>query len=200
VIEGTGPYPHITYATHAGAPLMGTRILVDQLGLPGDDTSDYVNPAWIAGPPVNYDTSTFTFGTLERARRVWLANSEGYITFGLPANGVTAGVTATTDGRAGVIAAGRGQETQLGAYDEVAGVFKFPARGQIDGAGNVQLGFFNVGTLVNQPTATGDVHISAGGSAAAALIDTRFTGGLGATGYTTGDVVLALKQLGLLAL
>jgi hypothetical protein len=56
-------------------------------------------------------------------------------------------------------------------------------------------------TPIDQPTAP-TVHNVAGGVAGATgplFRDTTFTGGTGTTAYTVGDVVSALKALGLIA-
>ena len=50
-----------------------------------------------------------------------------------------------------------------------------------------------------QPTATGNVATSAAGSTTAVYVNTTFTGGSGSTAYTVGDIVKALKALGLIA-
>lgn len=62
-----------------------------------------------------------------------------------------------------------------------------------------QVGFFTIGAnnAVSQQTATGaSGYASVGGSAVSS--DDTFTGGSGATAYTIGDIVLALKNYGLL--
>ena len=46
--------------------------------------------------------------------------------------------------------------------------------------------------------AAGHAETTAPGSGAEAHVDTSYTGDLGATSYTVGDIVNALKQLGLL--
>lgn len=286
-IEGAGPYPHVRYAVDAAAPIIGTRLLLDQLNLPGDDTSDFVQPYWLqstavvygsesprlpaagqtlvlnaadvafgavadltavaaainaaaiprisaavantgalaitcTGSPAGvlalsgsaaaglgfttgttdaasyYDHCRVSFGSLERAVNQWAANSEGYINFGLNMNGATAGAGATTGGQANLTSVGRGQTVQMSCYDPEAGAFTFPARGGLDASGKVLLGFYNIGTLVSQPTAAGHAETTAPGSGAEAHVDTSYTGDLGATSYTVGDIVNALKQLGLL--
>lgn len=58
-----------------------------------------------------------------------------------------------------------------------------------------QIGAYGV-TPVTQPDAVG----VGAGNATAVVIDTTFTGGVGASAYTLGDIVLALKQLGLIAM
>ncbi len=58
------------------------------------------------------------------------------------------------------------------------------------------LGFYN-GALVAQPTASGaSGYSSVGGTAV--LSNDRFTGGIGSTAYTIGDIVKALKQVNLI--
>ncbi len=60
------------------------------------------------------------------------------------------------------------------------------------------LSFFGV-TAVTQPTAAGNTTTVTAGSTTAVYVNTTFTGGTGSTAYTVGDVVKALKSLGLIA-
>lgn len=59
-------------------------------------------------------------------------------------------------------------------------------------------GFF-AKTPVAQPTAGGVVAGGAAGAGAAILRDSTVTGGVGSAAYTIGDIVAALKSLGLIA-
>lgn len=59
-------------------------------------------------------------------------------------------------------------------------------------------GFFGA-TPVAQPDTTGTTTGFTAGSGTAVLDDSTFTGDTGSTAYTIGDVVKALKDLGLLA-
>jgi hypothetical protein len=61
-----------------------------------------------------------------------------------------------------------------------------------------KLGFFNA-TPVEQRATTGTVTGFTAGAGTAVLDDSTFTGSTGATAYTIGDVVRALKELGFLA-
>lgn len=61
-----------------------------------------------------------------------------------------------------------------------------------------KLGFFNA-TPVVQPSGSGSVTVSAAGSTNTVFRNTSFTGGLGGSAYTIGDIVAALISLGLLA-
>jgi parallel beta-helix repeat protein len=69
---------------------------------------------------------------------------------------------------------------------------------KIGTAVNQRLGFFNT-VPVTQPTATGVTSGYTAGSEASVTVDGSFTGTLGTTKYTIGDIVGALKSLGLLA-
>lgn len=60
------------------------------------------------------------------------------------------------------------------------------------------LGFF-AATPVTQPSTTGTTSGHTAGASTGLKVDDTFDGGLGGSAYTVGDVVRALKQLGLLA-
>ena len=53
-------------------------------------------------------------------------------------------------------------------------------------------------TPVVQPTAATNVHTVAAGATTAAYVNTTFDGSIGSTAYTVGDLVAALKTLGLI--
>lgn len=61
-----------------------------------------------------------------------------------------------------------------------------------------KLGFFNAAPVVQQNTTGTTTGFTAGGGTAA-KDDSTYTGDTGATAYTVGDVVRALKKLGFLA-
>ena len=50
-----------------------------------------------------------------------------------------------------------------------------------------------------QPTAAGNTTVVTAGSTTAVYTNTTFSGGTGTTAYTVGDIVKALKALGLIA-
>ena len=69
---------------------------------------------------------------------------------------------------------------------------------QVQSNGSVALvGLFGA-TPVVQPATTGTTTGYTPGTGTAVTIDGTFTGGSGSTAYTVADIVLALKQLGLL--
>lgn len=78
--------------------------------------------------------------------------------------------------------------TQLG----IAGIM--PASGVGD-----KISFFGA-TPVIQPATTGNTHTVTAGSVTNVFVNTTFDGSLGTTAYTVGDLVVALKNLGLIAL
>lgn len=65
---------------------------------------------------------------------------------------------------------------------------------------SAQIGFFGA-TPVSQPgSPSGNTHTPTAGSTTAVYVNTTFDGGLGSTAYTVGDLVVALKNLGLIAM
>lgn len=65
-------------------------------------------------------------------------------------------------------------------------------------APNTKAGFFGA-TPAAQPTSATNVHTVAAGATTAVYVNTTFDGSIGATAYTIGDIVAALKTLGLIA-
>lgn len=61
-----------------------------------------------------------------------------------------------------------------------------------------QVGFFSA-TPVAQPATTGTTTGFTAGAGTAARVDSTYTGNTGTAAYTVGDIVKALKDLGLLA-
>ena len=61
-----------------------------------------------------------------------------------------------------------------------------------------KLGAFGA-TPAAQPTAADNVHTVAAGATIAVYTNTTFDGSIGTTAYTIGDLVAALKTLGLIA-
>jgi len=60
------------------------------------------------------------------------------------------------------------------------------------------IGFYGL-TPVTQHNSNGEVTVVAGGNTNAVFRNTTFTGGVGTEAYTIGDVIRALKNVGLLA-
>jgi len=61
-----------------------------------------------------------------------------------------------------------------------------------------KIGFFNA-TPIAQPSSTGETSGFTAGSGTSVNDDSTFTGNVGSTAYTIGDIVKHLKNLGLLA-
>jgi hypothetical protein len=70
--------------------------------------------------------------------------------------------------------------------------------GEIVGRSGGKLGFYGLATPIVKPTAAADATGFTAGSGTAAKDDSTFTGASGSTAYTVGDIVTALKALGLI--
>jgi len=60
------------------------------------------------------------------------------------------------------------------------------------------VGFYGASPVV-QPVSSGNTHTVTAGSTTSIFTNTTLDGGIGSTAYTVGDLVKALKQLGLIA-
>lgn len=65
-------------------------------------------------------------------------------------------------------------------------------------SGSGGLGFFSASPVTIQTGSSGGYNIGSTGSTGPAQYDTQYTGGIGGTGYTTDDLVRALKNFGLI--
>jgi hypothetical protein len=61
-------------------------------------------------------------------------------------------------------------------------------------------GFFGATPVVQPASPTANVHTPTAGSTTAVYVNTTFDGGITGTAYTIGDLVVALKNLGLIAI
>ena len=62
---------------------------------------------------------------------------------------------------------------------------------------NTKAGFFGA-TPAAQPTAATNAHTVGAGATTSVFTNTTFDGSIGSTAYTVGDLVAALKTLGLI--
>lgn len=63
-----------------------------------------------------------------------------------------------------------------------------------------KIGFFGTAPIAQNGTPAGNTHTVTAGSTTAVYTNTTFDGGLGTSAYTVGDIVAALKNLGLIKL
>ena len=68
-----------------------------------------------------------------------------------------------------------------------------------DANGNPSKYGFYGATPAAQPTSAGNVHTVTSGATTAVYVNTTLDGSIGTTAYTVGDLVAALKTLGLIA-
>jgi type IV secretory pathway protease TraF len=69
---------------------------------------------------------------------------------------------------------------------------------QVGTSASNPVGFFGQ-TPAAQPGASANVHTVTAGSTTTVFVNTSFDGSIGTTAYTLGDIVAALKTLGLIA-
>jgi len=62
-----------------------------------------------------------------------------------------------------------------------------------------KVGFFGATPIVQPTSPAGNTTTVAAGSTTTVFTNTSFSGGVGSQGYTVGDLVAALKNLGLIA-
>jgi hypothetical protein len=75
------------------------------------------------------------------------------------------------------------------------------SQGTILGSSTTDLiGFFGLAVGVPQQTPAGNVTTVTAGSTTNVFVNTSFSGGVGTTAYTVGDIVAILKALGLFKL
>lgn len=60
-------------------------------------------------------------------------------------------------------------------------------------------GHLNADDVVIGHAVTGNTHTVAAGATTTVFTNTTFDGGIGSTGFTVGDIVTALKKIGVLA-
>jgi hypothetical protein len=73
-----------------------------------------------------------------------------------------------------------------------------PGTLQWDGVAD-KIGFFGATPVIQPASPTGNVHTPTAGNTTAVYVNTTFDGSIGTTAYTIGDLVIALKNLGLIA-
>lgn len=62
-----------------------------------------------------------------------------------------------------------------------------------------KIAFFGATPVVQPASPTGNVHTPTAGTTTSVFVNTTFDGSIGTTAYTIGDLVIALKNLGLIA-
>lgn len=60
-------------------------------------------------------------------------------------------------------------------------------------------GKIDAGDVLIGHSTTGNTHTVAAGATTSVFTNTTFDGGIGSTGFTVGDIVAALKKVGVLA-
>jgi len=60
------------------------------------------------------------------------------------------------------------------------------------------IGFYGATPVAQNTTAAGNTHTPSAGATTSVYVNTTFDGGITGTNYTVGDIVTALKNLGLI--
>jgi hypothetical protein len=77
---------------------------------------------------------------------------------------------------------------------------KNPPDGTVYGqSASDKISFYGATPVVQPASPSGNTHTVAAGSVTNVFVNTTFDGSIGSTAYTIGDIVVALKNLGLLA-
>ncbi len=61
------------------------------------------------------------------------------------------------------------------------------------------VGFYGATAIAQPGSPSGNTHTPTAGSTTSVFVNTTFDGSIGSTAYTVGDIVVALKNLGILA-
>ena len=76
---------------------------------------------------------------------------------------------------------------------------KCPDGTQLGQSASDLVGFWGATPVAQPASPTGNTHTPAAGSTTAVFVNTTFDGSTGSTAYTIGDIVKALKSIGVLA-
>ena len=87
---------------------------------------------------------------------------------------------------------------QLSDFNSQGTVLGAPGTNPVTGTGD-KIAFFGATPVVQPASPTGNVHTPTAGSTTSVFVNTTFDGSIGTTAYTIGDLVIALKNLGLIA-
>jgi hypothetical protein len=70
---------------------------------------------------------------------------------------------------------------------------------QVGSSSSSLVGFWGATPIVQPGSPTGNTHTPTAGSTTAVYVNTTFDGGITGTAYTVGDLVVALKNAGIIA-
>jgi len=68
-----------------------------------------------------------------------------------------------------------------------------------EGQSGSLIGFYGATPIAQPSSPSGNTHTVTAGSTTSVFVNTSFDGGISGTAYTIGDIVAALKNLGLIA-
>lgn len=141
----------------------------------------------VQGPATSFADPLAVFGRTDTTQKysIYLRNSSGSYNFGV-CGGAGDFLTGTAAGDGVLIARSSSKTLHMGGTTKVVSVTQANT-----------LGFF-AATPVAKQTSAGNTTTTAAGSTTNVFTNTTFPGASGATAYTVGDIVTALKAYGLL--
>lgn len=196
-VVGTDPLSFNTITVPSTAAGADTQVQFNSSGaLAADSTFTFDSVANIlTSPQISDGIGLMTGGNLSGMSTGFFS---GQVTAGTFTDGTTVMNAGTISGSSSISATTLTDGTASLSGGSLTGGINLNAQGQVNLASIGTMGVFGA-TPVPQQVPAGVVAGHTSGAGAALNVGDTFTGGIGASAYTLGDVVSALKNLGFLA-